>query len=726
MMRRWLPVVVGIGIVVWVAALALLAVTAEGSQRYGELSAWILLINILGVVVLLVLIGGRLYDFIRDWRRHVPGSRLRGRTILMFSGLAIAPLLLVFTFSVLFLTRGIDSWFHAEIRQGLSDALGLSRAALDLRMREYLDRTGGIADRLVGLSGGPLYAVLDEELRNAGADELIVTSAGGQTEGYSRAGMQHGLPRAPSEELLLQLRQGRPFVSLQPAAGGGYLIKAATHIGAEPGLQSARLLIATYPVPQRLADLASTVQDAYQEYGRLSVLRVPLKQAFVLTLSLVLLMALLAAMYGALYFSERLVRPVQDLIAGTRAVAKGDFDTRLSRPSHDEIGFLVTSFNDMTKKLARAREETERSRAAVEAERAALEVILARLTSGVISLEPDLRVRVANQAAGNILGVDFAGAAGRPLAELAAANPLLLQLHDVLQRHIGASETEWREQVTLKSDGGRRELVCACTTLPGDAGAPAGLVLVFDEVTQLLQAQRQAAWGEVARRLAHEIRNPLTPIQLSAERMRRKLMQGLKPAEAELLDRATHTIVQQVEAMKQMVAAFSEYAKAPEMHVSEFDLTALIRQVSDLYHAQEPRVAFGLSLDPRAAALEADPGRIRQLLNNLLTNSLEALDGRENPVIMIETRRAGDQIVLTVIDNGPGFQGGLIERAFDPYVTTKPKGTGLGLAIVRRIVEEHGGQVEVDNAPQGGARIRITLPAAPREARRTEVRREKA
>jgi PAS domain S-box-containing protein len=726
MMRRWLPVVVGIGIVVWVAALALLAVTAEGSQRYGELSAWILLINILGVVVLLVLIGGRLYDFIRDWRRHVPGSRLRGRTILMFSGLAIAPLLLVFTFSVLFLTRGIDSWFHAEIRQGLSDALGLSRAALDLRMREYLDRTGGIADRLVGLSDGPLYTVLDEEMRNAGADELIVTSAGGQTEGYSRAGMQHGLPQAPSEELLLQLRQGRPFVSLQPAAGGGYLIKAATHIGAEPGLQSARLLIATYPVPQRLADLASTVQDAYQEYGRLSVLRVPLKQAFVLTLSLVLLMALLAAMYGALYFSERLVRPVQDLIAGTRAVAKGDFDTRLSRPSHDEIGFLVTSFNDMTKKLARAREETERSRAAVEAERAALEVILARLTSGVISLEPDLRVRVANRAAGNILGVDFAGAAGRPLAELAAANPLLLQLHEVLQRHLDAGETEWREQVTLKGDAGRRELVCASTTLPGDAGAPAGLVLVFDEVTQLLQAQRQAAWGEVARRLAHEIRNPLTPIQLSAERMRRKLMQGLKPAEAELLDRATHTIVQQVEAMKQMVAAFSEYAKAPEMHISEFDLTALIRQVSDLYHAQAPRVAFGLSLDPRAAALEADPGRIRQLLNNLLTNSLEALDGRENPVIMIETRRAGDQIVLTVIDNGPGFQGGLIERAFDPYVTTKPKGTGLGLAIVRRIVEEHGGQVEVDNAPTGGARIRITLPAAPREARRTEVRREKA
>jgi PAS domain S-box-containing protein len=726
MTRRWLPIAVVAGIVVWVAALALLAVTAEGSQRYSQLQPWILLVNIAGVVVLLALIGGRLADFIRDWRRHVPGSRLRGRTILMFGGLAMAPLLLVFTFSVLFLTRGIDSWFHSEVRQGLTDALGLSRAALDLRMREYLDRTAEIAARLPGLGGASLYAALDVELRRTGAEELVVTTAGGQPEGFSRAAMLHGLPGMPPEEVLLQLRQGRPYVSLEPAEGGGYRIVAATQLTGEPALAAPRLLIATWAVPQRLADLAAQVQAAYQEYGRLQFLREPLKLSFVLTLSLVLLTAVLAALYGALFFSQRLVQPVQDLIAGTRAVAKGDLDTQIQRPSHDEIGFLVTSFNDMTRRLARAREETERSRAAVEAERAALAVILARLTSGVISLEPDLRVRVANTAAGQILGMDLTQAAGRPLAELAAGNPLLAQLHAALQRHAEAGEAEWREQVTFRSDGARRELVCASTTLPGDAGGSAGRVLVFDEVTQLLQAQRQAAWGEVARRLAHEIRNPLTPIQLSAERMRRKLMRGLPPGEAELLERGTHTIVQQVEAMKQMVAAFSEYARAPELHLAELDLAALIRQVSDLYHAQDPRVAFGLSLDPKAAVLEADPGRIRQLLNNLLTNSLEALDGRENPVIMIETKRAGDQVVLTVVDNGPGFQEGLVEQAFDPYVTTKPKGTGLGLAIVRRIVEEHGGQVEVDNAPQGGARIRVTLPAAPREARRAEARREKA
>jgi nitrogen fixation/metabolism regulation signal transduction histidine kinase len=724
MMRRWLPFVFGAGFLIWVAALVMLAMTAEGPQRFGELYLLILLVNVTGVIALLVLIGGRLADFVRDWRRHVPGSRLRGRTLLMFGGLAIAPLLLVFTFSIMFLTRGIDSWFHAEVRQGLTDALGLSRAALDMRMREYLERTVRIAGRLEGLSQGSLYFALDDELHAAGAEEFVVTSAGGQPIAFSRAGLLHALPAVPPEDLLMQLRRGQPHVSLQPAPGGGYQVRAAATIRAGPG-ESTRLLVAIYPVPQRLSDLAATVQTAYQQYGQLSYLREPLKATFVLTLSLVLLMALLAAVYGALYFSERLVRPVQDLIAGTRAVAKGDFDTRLLRASHDEIGFLVTSFNDMTKKLARAREETERSRAAVEAERAALAVILARLTSGVISLEPDLRVRVANQAAGSILGADFTGSAGRPLAEIAAGEPILAELHAVMQRHFEAGETEWREQVTLRTDSGRRELVVACTALPGDAGTQ-GLVLVFDEVTQLLQAQRQAAWGEVARRLAHEIRNPLTPIQLSAERMRRKLMRGLAASEAELLDRSTQTIVQQVEAMKQMVAAFSEYARAPDMHVSEFDLGALVRQVSDLYHAQDSRVAFGLSLDPKAALLEADPGRIRQLLNNLLTNSLEALDGTPNPVIMIETKRVGDLVALTVVDNGPGFQGGLLEQAFDPYVTSKPKGTGLGLAIVRRIVEEHGGQVEVDNAPQGGARVRITLPATAREARRAEARREKA
>jgi nitrogen fixation/metabolism regulation signal transduction histidine kinase len=425
---------------------------------------------------------------------------------------------------------------------------------------------------------------------------------------------------------------------------------------------------------------------------------------------------------------------VQDLIGATRAVAKGDFDTRLPRPSHDEIGYLVTSFNDMTNRLARARAEADRSRQAVESERTNLAVILARLSTGVISLAPDLTIRIANRAASGILGADLEAAAGRRLDEL-ASQPLVAQFAAAVGAHVAAGQTEWREQLSLRPESGRRELMCACTALPGEDGEPAGLVLVFDDITQLLHTQREAAWGEVARRLAHEIKNPLTPIQLSAERMRRRLLPAMAERDAELLDRATHTIVQQVEAMKQMVNAFSEYARAPAMELADFDLNVLVREVAELYRAHEARVRFRLELVPGVLGIHADRGRIRQVLNNLLTNSIEALEGVAEPAITVATRRAdGGFAELEVRDNGPGFQRELIDQVFDPYVTSKPKGTGLGLAIVRKIVDEHGGRIEADNGPQAGARIRLWLPTdeaarpapAPRDTRRTEPRREHA
>jgi nitrogen fixation/metabolism regulation signal transduction histidine kinase len=259
-------------------------------------------------------------------------------------------------------------------------------------------------------------------------------------------------------------------------------------------------------------------------------------------------------------------------------------------------------------------------------------------------------------------------------------------------------------------------------------------VLVFDDITQLLHAQREAAWGEVARRLAHEIKNPLTPIQLSAERMRRRLLPAMAERDAELLDRATHTIVQQVEAMKQMVNAFSEYARAPAMELADFDLNGLVREVADLYRAPEARIRFRLELAPGELRIRADRGRIRQVLNNLLTNAIEALEGEAEPAVTLSTRCPGGGLAeLEVHDNGPGFQREFVGQVFDPYVTSKPKGTGLGLAIVRKIVDEHGGRIEADNDPLGGARVRLWLPtdevaraAAPREPRRTEPRREHA
>jgi nitrogen fixation/metabolism regulation signal transduction histidine kinase len=256
--------------------------------------------------------------------------------------------------------------------------------------------------------------------------------------------------------------------------------------------------------------------------------------------------------------------------------------------------------------------------------------------------------------------------------------------------------------------------MCTCTPLPGEDGHPGGYVIVFDDLTALLQAQRDAAWGEVARRLAHEIKNPLTPIQLSAERIRRKLLGSMNEAEAQMLDRATHTIVQQVEAMKEMVNAFSEYARAPDMDVSRFQLNQLIAEVAELYRAQGPHRRPQLTLDPAVTDIEADQGRLRQIIHNLLANSIEALEGVEHGQIRVETRRierAGTAFAeICVEDNGPGFKIDVIGQVFEPYVTTKQKGNGLGLAIVKKIVEEHGGRIEADNAPAGGARVRIELP----------------
>src|SRR5690606_28511722 len=457
-----------------------------------------------------------------------------------------------------------------------------------------------------------------------------------------------------------------------------------------PG-EEERVLRAVYPIERRLGELADTVESAYQRYNDKARLREPLKTSFTLTLTLVLLLSLFAALYGAFWAARRLVRPIQDLVAGTRAVAKGDLNTRLPLTSHDEMGILVHSFNDMTKRLARSREEARRSQQAVEAERANLAVILARLSTGVISLEPDLTVRTANQAACAILDVQVEALIGKPLADAGRGAALFEQFEAACSVRLQAGESEWREQLVLHNEAARRVLMCACTTLPGEDAADgepdrsgAGFVIVFDDITTLLQAQRDAAWGEVARRLAHEIKNPLTPIQLSAERLRSKLLGSVTEPQAQMLERATHTIVQQVEAMKEMVNAFSEYARAPRMDVSRFDLNQLIAEVAELYRAQGRQGRPRLDLDPELREIEADRGRMRQLVHNLLANAMEAQEGVEHPEIRLKTRlieRANRRCAeILVEDNGPGFSPDVIGQAFDPYVTTKSKGTGLGLA----------------------------------------------
>jgi len=725
-----------VGVLVWFSVLMLFSPLAQDSDDFSRALPWILLINLVGIALLLLLILISVLRLMRDYRRHVPGSRLKARMMIMLVVLAVSPLLIVYAFAVQFINRGIDSWFDIDVEQGLGSALELSQTAISLQTREHLGDVKSMALYLATSTRPDVVGELGDLRRDSGAAELTIFAANDQILVTSSANPALTVPQPPTDEVILQLGQGDDYLSLEPQADGSFEVLAAVNLSPETLGGEPRILQARFEVEQELGVLANVVGASYEQYAELSYLREALKTNFTVMLTIVLLITLLAAVYGAFFSARRLVVPIQQLMTGTRAVARGDFDTRLPIPAQDEIGFLINSFNDMTQRLARARKQASLSQQQVESERRKVEVILARLSTGVVSLETDLSIRTANRSAGAILGLDLDSHLGESLVTLSDTNSLLAQFLAVSRSHLDRGDYEWREQIVLRGEVGRRVLMCACTALSGEQEDPGGYIVVFDDITALLQAPRDAAWGEVARRLAHEIKNPLTPIQLSAERLRRRYL-GAHYADSDLLDRATHTIIQQVEAMKEMVNAFSDYARTPDMDLSRFDLNQLIGEVAELYrHREHPR-SLTLDLDSDLPNVEADEGRMRQVLHNLIRNALEAMEHQTAEEISISTRHIHEEGIelakIKVIDNGPGFMDDIVDQAFDPYVTSKVKGTGLGLAIVKKLIEEHGGQISARNSERGGAEIVILLPVT-REAgdamlsatHRLDKRRERA
>lgn len=671
----------------------------------------LLVLNILLALMLVVLIGIQLWKLYQQMRRGVMGSRLTLRLLGAFALMAIIPGLLVYAVSVNFLTRSIESWFNVKVEAALDSGLRLGQSTLDIMLADLEEKGQNIALGLAYQSGGAHFTLLNDLREKSGVQDAVLLTLQGRILAFSSDDPTTFLPELPSID---QLRQARNHIygTIEPIPDKGLYLRVLAPVIMQDIAGETRILQLLQPVPRVLSMAAESVQDVYQDYQELSFSRESLKQVFSLTLTLVLMLAMLSAVAIALVLSRRLSAPLGILAEGTRAIARGDYSSMLPAHGKDELGILVQSFNSMTRQLGEATQAAERNRNRVEAARGYLETILAHLSTGVLALDEQAQLRTYNLAANSILGVNLAGLVNQPLSQLAQQQANLGEFVSTVLQHFQEHRQGWqaelKAQLEISGANGKQIILVRGTKLPH--GADGGYVVVFDDMTTMVQAQRDAAWGEVARRLAHEIKNPLTPIQLSAERLERKLASKLDDEDADLLSRATHTIVSQVSAMKTMVNEFSEYARAPALNLTDVDLNRLIEEVMALY---EPvGIEIEVRLSKAKALVRGDMTMLRQVLHNLLQNAQDSLEGRAKPTIVLSTAKHEEKVHLTVSDNGDGFPPEMMARVFEPYITTKRHGTGLGLAIVKKIVDEHKGTIKIENGEHGGACVTIVLPVA--------------
>lgn len=697
------------------ASLLILSKALQNSAQFDQLYSGLLIFNALGLLILVALIAVNLHSLLRQTRQKAAGARLTVRLVAMFVILAVTPVLILYYFSLDFLHRGIDSWFDLRVEQALDDSLNLSRLALDGRMKEILKQSEKIAEEIAMTDDALIPLEIDRFRARSGAGELTVMGKQGAIIASSSADTENFVPDSPDETVLFQVQQGNSYIGLDTTKNAGLSIRVVVNVP-EPDLNAGgRIIHALYPVTQKVNELADSVQSAFVQYQELSYLREQLKLSFILILTMVLLFSIFSAVWAAFYSARKLAAPIRDLAEGTKSVAKGDYHTRLLVPGNDELGFLVASFNEMTRKLASARDVARQSQDEAEAQHKYLEAVLGRLSSGVLVLDSEKRLRTANISCGEILGVEINQLIGLSLSRIGQRHPRLEKLRQRFQAHLDAGDTDWGEQVALFGAGGRQILMCRGTSIVLAREEVSVHVIVFDDITALLQGQRDAAWSEMARRLAHEIKNPLTPIQLAAERLQHKYHRASSEDREEMLHRLTTTIVNQVETMKAMVNTFSEYARPPIMAPERVDLNLLIEEVAELYKSAAPTVSITLDLKQDLPPITADPRKLRQVFNNLLNNALEAGRRAEPMALSIATSRvsesAMDYIETRIRDSGEGISEDIIATLFEPYVTTRRQGTGLGLAIVKKTVEEHGGQVLANNNADGpGACLTIRLP----------------
>jgi len=652
------------------------------------------------IVVLMILVGAQLLVTVRRYRAGVFGSKLTVRLILVFVLVSLVPGVVMYGISVQFLAGSIESWFDIRVDSALEGGLNLGRANLENGLGELQSKADSMAVSLSYQSTATQVASIDSLRDQAAISEATLFTTKGEVVASSNSGTDSFIPLAPTQSMLRQAQLQESYAGIEEDEDVGLLLRVIVPINhLETEMQ---ILQVTQLVPQRLARDAAMVQEAYRDYQELSLSRYGLQRLYTLALTLSLGLALFSVVLLAVMFSNRLSAPLGFLAAGTRAVAKGDFSQRAPINRGDELGFLTESFSVMTGQLSEAKDAAEKHEKALTQANAYLSSILETLSAGVLTFDERLNLRAYNPSAEEILGQTLENALPSGDSSTTGLDSMRRLIKDGLSE---SQEIQSERQVEIVVNESKKVLLVRISTLGG--GELPGFIVVFDDVTNLLQAQRSALWGEVAQRLAHEIKNPLTPIQLSAERLTHRLGPKLDHDDAAMLSRSIKTIVDQVAALKGMVNAFNEYSRNPDRKSELVDVNELVLDVIELYRATS--VAIETKLENKNIFLWGDTGKLRQVLHNLIQNSEQALMGHANPEILIETVATPDATQIRIQDNGPGLSDEVMSRAFDPYYTTKAKGTGLGLAIVRKIVEEHDGAVSIRNG-EVGAVIEITLP----------------
>ena len=736
--------------------LFLLASASDNSGFFDRYYAWLLGLNAAVAGALLLLVAVSLFRLYGRYKSGKFGSKLMTRLVLLFAAIGVLPGLVIFLVSVQFVSHSIESWFNVPVEEALESGINLSRAGLDAALKDLTataGRTvGQLAEQPYGTERATLAGLVKEQ---AGMQNAIIVDAEGGLIISARASRSGNLSAdLPTREMMAKAKDGDSYGAPE---GGSELRSNLINAPVAP-LDSAsqlrlrvvmaipdrvqangthlapRYLQLIQLAPAQLAADGETIRSAYSDYKERFVARVGLRKMYIVTLTLTLLLAVFGAIASAFLIASDLAQPLLLLAEGTRAVAEGDLSPRPIVATSDELGTLTQSFNTMTRQLSDARSAVERNRTALQNAKAHLESVLANMSAGVMVLDHEFHLISCNDSVERILqqaGVTMIGQKldeieglqefGGPIVAAFAAQSAQSAAGRNLQR------LHWQRQIevprrTTSLDDNDQTLLTRGSRLPVEGGG-SGYLVVFDDISDVISAQRSIAWGEVARRLAHEIKNPLTPIQLSAERLQMKLEGKLSPADNELLNKGTATIVNQVAAMKRMVDDFRDYAKTPPAVLEPLDLNALVEEILHLYLRGEGDDIIHPQLAPGLPLVMGDATQLRQVIHNLLQNAQDAMAElaacAPQPRIDVISEAIHYQgadgatrtaVRLSISDNGPGFAPKILARAFEPYVTSKARGTGLGLAMVKKIIDEHGGRIDIQNhVDRSGASVLILL-----------------